>query len=66
MYYKKIYLHRDRWTEIKSLSNVSIAIDDFNNAIDEFKNVNDWHHFKNEVNIYLMKETEKIINELDK
>lgn len=66
MYYKKIYLHRDKWTGIKGCPNVSTAINDFNSAIDEFKNVDDWCNFKNEVNVYLANEAEKIINELDK
>lgn len=66
MYYKKIYLHRDKWIKIKNYSNFSMAVKDFNNAIDEFKNIDDWHNFKNEVNLYLINEANKIIKELEK
>lgn len=66
MYYKRIYLHRDKWAEMKNYPAVLTAVNDFNNAIDEFKNVNDWHNFKNEVNVYLINEANKIIEELEK
>lgn len=64
LYYKRIQLHRDTWSELKNYSDFSMAVKDFNNAIDEFKNIDDWHNFKNEVNLYLINETNKIIKEL--
>lgn len=64
MYYKKIYLHRDIWAKMKSYSNVSMAIEDFNNAISEFKNTDNWQVYKNEVNIYLIGKANEVIKNI--
>lgn len=65
IYYKKIYLNRDKWAEINNYSDFSNAIEDFNKAIDEFNKYDNWHNFKNKVNIYLINIVNKTIKDLD-
>lgn len=64
IYYKKIYLHRDIWAEIKNYSNVSRSVEDFDNAIIEFKNTDNRQEYKNEVNIYLIGKANEIIKNI--
>lgn len=63
-YYKKIYLHRDDWGKIKNYPDISRAIEDFNNAISEFENNDNWQEYKNEANVYLIGKVNEIIKNI--
>ncbi len=64
MYYKKIPLSVKEWAKIKNYSDCTKALDDFDDAIEEFKSDKKWQEYKNEVNVYFLKQADEIIKNL--
>lgn len=60
-YYSRYLLTRTEWAENQNYSNHSVAVGDFEAAIYEFDNCNDWHNYQSKVNQYLMDETKSLL-----
>ena len=66
MFYKKIFIDRNDWMEVRGYKNIDWVISDFVDALSEFKSNKSWEDYSTKINKHFIKEAKKQIELLNK